>query len=140
MLDKKLGQSVFFIELKTGPSPLTGTGALAEFQLDVNDYNDIATVMRKTGLPVYVFHAQVVDEYCLPTRRSVGKGLWWTDIFSLRSALKKVAKRRGEDKFAGYYRPNVFRPIATFEQELVQKGYNRLRETLLEGGIADLPR
>jgi len=129
---------VFFIELKTGPSSLLGESGMREFQLDVNDYNDIVTVMREKERPAYVFHAQVTEEYVLPTRRSVGRAVWWTDIFTLRSNLKQVRQRRGEDKDAGYYYPEAFRPIETFLAELESAGYERLAEKLKREGIADL--
>jgi hypothetical protein len=117
---------VFFIELKTGPSSLSGTQAMREFQLDVNDYEDIVNVMRAEGKPAYVFHAQVTEEYSLPTKRSVGKAVWWTDIFTLRNNLKYVKQRRGEDKDAGYYHPGIFKPIEQFGAELTSKGYETL--------------
>jgi hypothetical protein len=130
---------VFFVELKAGPSSLSGEDAMREFQLDVNDYEDIVNVMRAEGKPAYVFHAQVIEEYSLPTRRSVGKAVWWADIFSLRNSLKYVKQRRGEDKDAGYYDPGVFKPIEHFGAELDIKGYEILTSRLKSTGIADLP-
>lgn len=127
---------VFFIELKTGPSQPED---MKEFQLDVNDFNDIATVARRWQTPVYVFHIQVVEEYRLPTRRSIAKNLWWTDIFTLREHLKAVKRRRGEDKDAGYYEPKAFKSIQTFVAELQAKRYKELRDRLLEEGIPSLP-
>ena len=129
---------VFLIELKAGPSSLSGGDAMREFQLDVNDYEDIVNVMRAEGKPAYVFHAQVIEEYSLPTRRSVGKAVWWTDIFSLRNNLKYVKQRRGEDKDAGYYNPGVFKAIEQFGAELDGKGYEILTSRLTSAGIADL--
>lgn len=137
--DLRDNRPLFLIELKAGPSPLSGEGAVREFQLDVNDYIDIVTVARKLSLPVYVFHAQVVDQYGLPTRRSVGRNVWWTNIFSLRSALKSVKRRRGEDKNAGYYHPSAFKPIDSFIEELKNEGYKALTERLIGEGIEDLP-
>lgn len=130
---------VFFIELKTGPSSLSGGQAMREFQLDVNDYEDIVKVMRAEGKPAYVFHAQVVEEYHLPSKRSIGKALWWTDIFTLRDNLKYVKQRRGEDKKAGYYDPKAFKPIEQFQVELANKGYEALNSRLKSEGIANLP-
>jgi hypothetical protein len=139
--DKSLASApvLFYIELKTGPSSLLDQAGMREFQLDVNDYVDIITVMRDEGKPAYVFHAQVTEEYSLPTRRSVGREVWWTDIFSLRSSLKEVRQRRGEDKDAGYYDPKVFRPIEEFPAELSSRGYLRLSQKLKQEGIRDLP-
>ena len=130
---------VFFIELKTGPSSLLDDKGMREFQLDVNDYVDIVNVMRAEGKPAYVFHAQVTEEYSLPTKRSVGRAVWWTDIFTLRSSLKQVRQRRGEDKDAGYYYPQAFKPIEHFRTELDSKGYLKLAQRLEAEGIADLP-
>jgi len=130
---------VFFIELKTGPSSLLDDQGMREFQLDVNDYVDIVNVMRAEGKPAYVFHAQVTEEYSLPTKRSVGRAVWWTDIFTLRSNLKQVRQRRGEDKDAGYYYPQAFKPIERFQTELESKGYLKLAQRLQSEGIADLP-
>ena len=42
----------FHIELKAGPGAVT---EMSEFQLDVNDYNDIVGPVLNTGLPAYVF-------------------------------------------------------------------------------------
>ena len=96
--------------------------------------------MRTEGKPAYVFHAQVVEEYCLPTRRSIGKEVWWTDIFTLRDNLKDIRRRRGEDKYAGYYYPEVFKPINQFKNELDIKGYDALTSRLKLDGIEDLPK
>ena len=117
----------FFIELKAGPGSIE---EMKEFQLDLNDSNDIANVCNASGVPAYIFHAQVVDEYLPPTRRSIAKGLWWSDCFTLGENLIKVAARRGEDKYAGYYRPTAFSPIATFVDALKKKSYKQLRNRL----------
>lgn len=130
---------VFFIELKTGPSSLLDDQGMREFQLDVNDYVDIVNVMRAEEKPAYVFHAQVTEEYSLPTKRSIGKAVWWTDIFTLRANLKQVRHRRGEDKDAGYYDPKAFHLLDTFPRHLGAKGYLALAKRLSEEGIADLP-
>jgi len=130
---------LFFIELKAGPSSLLETGGMSVFQLDVNDYVDIVNVIRAEQKPAYIFHAQVVEEYQLPTRRSVGKGIWWTDIFTLRDNLIEVKHRRGEDKEAGYYNPAIFKPIDQFLEQLNSRTYEALTHRLISEGISDLP-
>jgi hypothetical protein len=129
-------EGLFHIEMKTGPSSIS---EMREFQLDVNDFNDIKTVVIKTGLPAYVFHIQVVEEYYLPTRRSIARGMWWTDIISLRQNLKAVRRRRGEDKDAGYYEPAIFLPSESFIEEIEKDRYKELMEKIRSKGLEDLP-
>jgi hypothetical protein len=114
---------IFHIELKTGPGSID---EMKEFQLDVNDSNDIIGAVKKTGLPAYIFHAQVVHAYAAPTRYSVPKGIWYTDIWTLKSRQKATRQRRGEDKKAGYYHTDAFRPIGEFVGELETRRYEQL--------------
>lgn len=130
---------IFFVELKTGPSSICDENGMKEFQLDVNDYEDIVSVMRAEQKPAYVFHAQVIEEYQLPTKRSVGVAVWWTDIFSLRGSLIRIGRRRGEDKYAGYYHPSAFKPMTSFSEELNSRNYIALAKRLATEGIEDLP-
>ncbi len=118
---------IFYIELKTGPGSIEN---MKKFQLDLNDWNDVATVCNKYGLPAYFFHAKVNEEYLGPTRRSLAKGLWWTDCFTLDRNRKSIQPRRGEDKYAAYYRATAFRPKADFLEELGTHGYESLRRRL----------
>ena len=55
VLEKDRGP-LFHIELKTGPG---GMAEMREFQLDVNDSNDIMGAVNNTQLPAYIFHIQV---------------------------------------------------------------------------------
>lgn len=135
-ISPKTEETIFHIELKTGPG---SPEEMREFQLDVNDFEDMTTVAYKTGLPIYIFHVQVTEEYKLPTHRSIAQNLWWTDIFSLREGLKSVRRRRGEDKDAGYYAPSVFRPKESFAKEIATQRYVQLRQRLLDEGIRKLP-
>jgi hypothetical protein len=124
------GAPVFHVEMKAGPGAID---KMKEFQLDINDSNDVATVCNGTGLPAYIFHVQVREEYEPPTRHSVGVNLWWTDCFRLGEHLKSIKKRRGEeDKNAGYYSPHAFRPMGEFLQELQRRGYVELRRRLAD--------
>jgi len=114
---------LFFIELKTGPGSIE---EMTEFQLDVNDSNDIIGAVKKTLLPAYIFHAQVVHSYGPPTRYSVPRNIWYTDIWTLKKHQKATRQRRGEDKQAGYYKTSAFRPIEEFVSELETKRYEQL--------------
>lgn len=127
---------IFHIKLKTGPG---SPEDMPEFQLDVNDYNDIITVVRRTNLPSYVFHIQAVQEYTLPTWRTVARGMWWTDVFMLRSGLIAVRRRRQEDKDAAYFNASVFRPFGDFVAELSERRYELHHQRLLAEGISELP-
>lgn len=118
---------LFCIELKAGPASID---TMSEFQLDVNDFNDIANGCNGCGLPAYVFHVQINDDYMPPTRRSVASNLWWTDVWTLDGARTAIRARRGEDKRAGYYKPSVFQTRDLFINELRNEGYFTLQERL----------
>lgn len=114
---------VFHIELKTGPGSID---EMTEFQLDVNDSNDIIGAVMNTGLPAYIFHSQVVHEYEPPTRYSVARGMWFTDIWTLKANQKATRQRQGENKKAGYYRTEAFKPIGRFVEDLGARRYEEL--------------
>ncbi|MEW6331587.1 MAG: hypothetical protein AB1560_09010 [Pseudomonadota bacterium] len=114
---------LFNIEQKTGPGAID---EMSEFQLDVNDFNDIAGATNNTKLPSYIVHVQASQNYQFPTRQTVITGIWWTDLITLQAHQKRISKRRGEDKNAIYYDPAAFSPIATFSEELERKGYENL--------------
>jgi hypothetical protein len=118
---------LFHIELKSGPGAI---GQMREFQLDINDSNDTIGAVLNTQLPAYIFHVQLEHTYEPPTRVTVARGIWWTDIFALLEKLIAVRARRGEDKMAGYYSPSAFKPIALFLDELRSKRYIELKEYL----------
>jgi hypothetical protein len=120
-------EPLFHIELKTGPGSIE---AMHEFQLDINDSNDIVGVANKTRLPVYIFHVELRNVYAGATRATTAGGMWWTDIFTLLKNRLAVRQRRGEDKKAGYYSPSAFKPIDTFCQELQDEHYTILRRRL----------
>ena len=103
--------TLFHIEQKTGPGSID---EMSEFQLDVNDFNDIAGATNKTGRPSYIIHVQATYDYLMPTRRTIIKGMWWTDIFTLKENEKRISNRRDEDERAIYYKPAAFKPIETF--------------------------
>lgn len=120
-------EPLFFIELKAGPASID---QMSEFQLDVNDFNDIANGCNGAGLPAYVFHVQINDDYRPPTRRSPAKELWWTDVWTLDGARKAIRQRRGEDKRAAYFKPTAFKASQDFIGEIRDGGYNALAAKL----------
>lgn len=124
---RKPAVPIFHIEQKTGPGSIQ---EMSEFQLDVNDFNDIAGATNNTTRPTYVVHVQARKEYSFPTHRTVIGGLWWTDVFTLQSHEKRVAQRRGEDKRAIYYDPAAFQSIESFRDELEAKRYLELAKRL----------
>ncbi len=127
------GSPRFHIELKTGPMSVTD---MNEFQLDVNDFDDIIGASCFTGLPSYIFHVQMGMRYEPPTRELVSLGMWWTDFRRLRDHLVGLRKRRNEDKYAGYFNTDAFHPIETFSAEIARKGYNDLRSHLVPEQLA----
>jgi hypothetical protein len=127
--DADVYKALFHIELKAGPGSVDEMG---EFQLDINDSNDIIGAVVKTGLPAYIVHVQLDHEYRPPTRRTVPKGLWFTDIFALLENRLSVKVRRGEDKQAGYYRPSAFCPIGEFMDVLKTRHYEGLTKLVAD--------
>lgn len=118
---------LFHIEQKSGPGAID---EMHEFQLDINDSNDIIGVSNNTRLPVYIFHVQTEFKYDPPTRASVALRIWWTDIFKLLDHRLSVRTRRGEDKRAGYYSPLAFQTMDSFPEELQSKRYRKLQRRL----------
>lgn len=118
----------FHIELKTGPGSIVD---MPEFQLDVNDFNDIVGPAINTGLPVYIFHAQVGFEYHLPTRGAVVRNMWWTDLIELERNYRRSASRRDEARAARYYDPKAFRETRDFAVEIRDRRFEVVREHLL---------
>lgn len=118
---------LFHIELKSGPGSIE---EMREFQLDINDSNDIIGAANNTHLSVYIFHVRTEFRYNPPTRASVAREMWWTDIFTLLKKRLSVRARRGEDKRAGYYSPAAFQTMDTFSQELQSKRYRELQRRL----------
>lgn len=124
---------LFHIEQKAGPGSID---EMSEFQLDVNDFNDIAGAMNMTKTPCYVVHVQVKHEYAPPTRMTTVSNMWWTDIFAIEQNKKRVAGRRGEDKQAIYFKPAAFKPIETFAEEVLKAGYTAQSAALAKSPIA----
>jgi hypothetical protein len=129
VMNRKLKRQklLFHIELKSGPGAIN---EMREFQLDINDSNDIIGVANNTRRPVYIFHVQTEFRYDPPTRASVARKIWWTDMFKLLDHRMAVRTRRGEDKRAGYYSPAAFQGMDTFPEELLRKQYRKLQKRL----------
>jgi hypothetical protein len=123
---------IFHIEHKAGPGSIE---TMSEFQLDVNDSNDIVGAVAYTKLPAYVFHTQLVHAYLPPTRRTVATGMWWTDVLRLEANRTAVRARRGDQKNAGYYKTSAFQPINTFIEELTTRRFEQLRDAVLANPI-----
>ena len=126
LVEEKANQ-LFHIELKAGPGAVD---EMREFQLDINDSNDIIGVVNNTGLPAYIFHVQLRSVFQPPTRSTEAVNIWWTDLPAFLANRRKIAQRRGEDKQAGYYDPRCFRPIDQFLDELRGRGYEAMSEQL----------
>lgn len=116
----KAGVVLFHVELKSGPASID---EMKEFQLDVNDYEDIIGASCFTGIPTYIVHVQLRMVYDPPTRGVEAVGVWWTDFKTLRENLLAVRQRRGEDKDAAYFNRGAFQPIDTFSEEIATQRY-----------------
>jgi len=134
-IDDTKDRPLALIEMKTGPGSVE---SMREFQLDLNDYVDIASAVRGTGLPAYLVHVQVDTEIIPPTSRSVAVDMWWTDVLTLRQGFVRLAKRRDESKVAGYFSTSVFKAAALLATEFETHGYELLMEQLA-GELPGLP-
>jgi hypothetical protein len=123
----------FHIELKSGPGAIP---EMTRFQLDVNDFNDIAGAALNTELPAYVFHAQVELDYVPPTRRAVCRGLWWTDVLRLQEHLRSSATRRDEAKKALYFDTAAFRPMEEFPSVVAARRFEVLWDEIRRSNLA----
>jgi hypothetical protein len=124
---------LFHIELKSGPGAIE---QMREFQLDINDSNDIIGTVNNTKLPAYIFHVQLQHKYLPPTRSTEAIGMWCTDIFTLLENKLAERARRGEDKNAGYYSPRAFRPISEFVEQIRSKRYQKLAQKVIDEPLA----
>lgn len=132
---------VFGVELKTGRSYVRGRsiGArMGQFQLDHGDCDDILAVVARDRLPVYLFHAQVMDRAEPPTARFEGLGLWWTDLYAMYANYRESKQRPRETKLAAYYNTAMFRNAPEFAAHLVAKGPAELQARLNAEGVPKL--
>jgi len=139
--DTASGVDIFGLELKTGRSYIQGTGVgskMQQFQLDHSDCDDIVSVVRTRGFPVYVVHAQVIDRADPPTTYFVAVGLWWTDMFSMKPHHKASRTRPRETRIAAYYDTSMFREMGSFIEHLESGGAAQLTEGLHADGVPEL--
>ena len=133
---KKPQEVLFHIEMKAGPGAID---SMKEFQLDLNDSNDIARVCNKTMRPTYLLHVQIVEQQDGPTRRIIAKDLWWTDCFTMNEKFKTSRQRYGEDKQAGYYHLSAFRKKDEFLAEIKSGNYKALANRLVKSPLPIRP-
>jgi hypothetical protein len=130
--------ALFGFELKTGRKAVSvndGIGApMSRFQLDTTDCDDIATVVTRENIPVYLIHVQVLGRAYPPTERFHGVGLWWTDQWAMNSHLMGVDVRPRETRNAAYYDIRMFRDVASLTDHLSRGRYVLDRDRLLRDG------
>lgn len=132
------GVQVAWIELKTGQRSIA---EFATFQLDHSDCDDLLNVVRTTNLPAYVFHGQLDREYYPPGDRSVPRGLWWTDIFTMSEAYQRSERRRRNGgKMAAHFGPGCFRAIDSLGEALRDGHHRTLLARLRNDGPPPLYR
>ena len=122
--DRASGEVLFGIENKTGRSSIKD---MSQFQLDVSDCDSILNEVERVGAPVYLIHAQVLEDWLPPTLGYRTVGLWWTDIFQMAEHFSSLRMRRDEQRGAAYFKKAAFSPIETFCDGLYdQEGRLRL--------------
>lgn len=134
-IDRRTGEAVLVIELKTGRSPISG---MSQFQLDTTDCDDILAVVREKLIPGYVLHAQVVEQFAPPTSYFKAVALWWTDIFAMTNAFVTVRRRQVEQRYAAFFNRRCFRPIESFIEQIRDQRYMELRDRILREGVPPL--
>ncbi|OQR65481.1 hypothetical protein B6E66_03910 [Streptomyces maremycinicus] len=131
------GGTVLGVELKSGRSALPGGGglgnAMALFQLDTTDCDDIDAAAAALNVPVFLVHAQIIGRAHAPTERFEGVGLWFARPWDMLPHLEAVRSRPRETRKAAYFKTAAFRPFAEFPA-YVKDGLQADLETLrLEG-------
>jgi hypothetical protein len=117
----------FAIEMKTGRSSIAKMSA---FQLDVSDCDDILSFVRELGIPSYVFHVQVVEEYLPPTFRKVALNAWWASVFDMEAAFKEVRMRQREQRPAAFFKKTAFRTLDRFLVHLKSEEIDTMKAEL----------
>jgi hypothetical protein len=113
-VDDRTNQNVFGIEHKTGRSPVRGSGAMSQFQLDTSDCDCIMNEMRGLQIPAYVVHAHVLEQWKPPTMGFRVLSLWWSDVYRMTEHFKSIRMRRDEQRGAAYFGKRAFAEISTF--------------------------
>ncbi len=140
-VDIDTGELLFAIELKTGKSYITGDAIGAKmgtFQLDQGDCDDITTVAERDAVPVYLFHAQLIDRAAPPTVRFAPVAFWWTDLFAMNEYFIESRTRPRETKIAAYFNTAMFRTVPELIEHLRDGGPARLKERIANEGLPRL--
>lgn len=91
---------------------------MSAFQLDISDCDSILNHVKSLGVPAYVIHAQVLEEWKPPTVGFKTMGLWWSDIYQMAEHFRDVRTRRDERRGAAYFRKKAFQSMETFAEAL----------------------
>ena len=132
----------FGFELKTGKSHISGVApigaGMGQFQLDTSDCDDIAAVMERESIPVYLLHVQVIDRAHPPTLEYRALAGWWTDPFRMSESFNHVQRRPRETRDAAYFNVKMFQPLSTLAEHIGNEGPARLAERIRQDGIPEL--
>lgn len=132
---------LFAIELKTGKSYIFGDAIgskMGTFQLDQSDCDDITTVAERDGVPVYLFHAQVIDRVEPPTVRFAPVAFWWTHMFAMHDHFIESRTRPRETKIAAYYSTAMFGTVPELIDHLQNDGPAQLKARITNEGLPQL--
>jgi len=131
--DEQAGRLVFGIENKTGRSSMRD---MSQFQLDVSDCDSILNGVRELGVPAFIVHAQVLEQWAPPTMGFRAVSLWWSDIYLMTEHFTSVRMRRDERRGAAYFKKQAFAAIDTFADALYNDaGKLAIEERFHEEGI-----
>lgn len=127
------GVRVLWIEVKTGMNSVT---QMKEFQLDCSDCNDIMNVVKISGVPALIAHAQVIKVPNAPTMRLVGQDAWWVDMYTFRDAFRHCVERRGDGrKKAAVFDPSCFKEMAELADFFSRGGIEQLTARMAQEGV-----
>lgn len=131
------GERVAWVEMKTGRSALS---EMQTFQLDCSDCDDIINTVRQSGLPAYVCHVKITQQFLPPTSGFRGTAVWWTDLYSLAEHFLKTQMRRRWDggKTAAHFAPDCFQPLDALFAALKECHAAHLAKRLATEGTPDL--
>ena len=134
--DANTGNLILGIENKTGRSSIRD---MRSFQLDLSDCDSIAHHVEQLGVPAYVIHAQVLEEWDPPTMRFKAMGLWWSDIYRMAESFRSTQMRKDERRGAAHFSKRAFDDMSTFRDSLMGlSGELRLVERFALEGLPSL--
>lgn len=140
--DTNRDEDVFGIEVKNGPRYVSGRGRpgspMNAFQLDTSDCDDMMTVMRERGYPVYLAHVQTLDRPHPPTSQYVPLEAWWTDPFRMAASGATVGRRSRETRDAAFFPTSIFDTFASFADHVTSGAYEQIAERLDKEGVPAL--